>query len=420
MGCWGMGLTQSDEFCNVYEQFMEGYNLGKLVPDISKEILEHYKKEFDENDGIMHDVYFALAKAEWMCCEQSDEILKKVKEIIDSEANIEFLRELGADEKDLLLRKKNLLKFYQALTVPRKKPRKRYRDPALFEKPFPEMEMGDCFSYKYDNGKRILIVLDKCERVGLREMVFCCILKNTYQSNEISKIDFGSEQIGNAACFTSSEFLGKSVIKKVGRITVPANAMGKILGNVVAIGGKKDFKKDYSHVDLGKVSDFLESRNIFRERDPVLKQKQQIIDTYFNISKLPPLKSGDIFTISGNAKKRILLIFEMESPYGFPLWYCYALRKEFEGVPELETLGGEYIIPLGWIRNETFTPEDELNYVRNEAELCKIARYLPSDLKDEWKPADKAIVTNKNLKEDYPLTICEKLGVIMEMKEKGV
>ena len=29
MGAWGMGITQSDEFCEVYERFMEEYDEGK-------------------------------------------------------------------------------------------------------------------------------------------------------------------------------------------------------------------------------------------------------------------------------------------------------------------------------------------------------------------------------------------------------
>lgn len=62
----------------------------KSVSDISKEILAQYHEEFDDDDGILHDVYFALAKAEWMCCEQSVIILRRVKEIIESDANLEF------------------------------------------------------------------------------------------------------------------------------------------------------------------------------------------------------------------------------------------------------------------------------------------------------------------------------------------
>ena len=60
-------------------------------PVLARIFLAQYHKEFDDKDGIMHDVYFALAKAEWMCCEQSKDILKRVGEIIASQANIPIL-----------------------------------------------------------------------------------------------------------------------------------------------------------------------------------------------------------------------------------------------------------------------------------------------------------------------------------------
>ena len=31
MGCWGMGMTQSDQFMEVYESFMDEYNEGASV-----------------------------------------------------------------------------------------------------------------------------------------------------------------------------------------------------------------------------------------------------------------------------------------------------------------------------------------------------------------------------------------------------
>ena len=108
MGCWGMGLNQSDEYCEVYEDFIESYDEGMAVAEIREEILSNYLKEFAKGDPILHDVYFALAKAGWMCCDQSPEILERVKAIIESGANLEFYRELGADDKDLALRQKKL------------------------------------------------------------------------------------------------------------------------------------------------------------------------------------------------------------------------------------------------------------------------------------------------------------------------
>ena len=125
MGVWGMGLAQSDEFCEVYERFMEAYDEGVAVPEIEKAILDSCHAEFDDADGVMHNVYFALAKAEWMCCAPSERILRRVQEIIESGADLEFYRELGASPSDVSLRAKKLEQFWQTLQTPRKSARKR-------------------------------------------------------------------------------------------------------------------------------------------------------------------------------------------------------------------------------------------------------------------------------------------------------
>ena len=39
MGCWGMGITQSDEYCEIYERFMEEYDEGKPLLYIKQDIL---------------------------------------------------------------------------------------------------------------------------------------------------------------------------------------------------------------------------------------------------------------------------------------------------------------------------------------------------------------------------------------------
>lgn len=264
MGCWGMGLTQSDEFCEIYEQFMEEYDCGKSVADISGEILAHYYEEFDDNDGVMHDVYFALAKAEWMCCEQSENILRRVKEIIESDANIEFYKELEADEKELKVRKKKLVDFYESLQIPRKKPRKRYVNYDNYEKPLPSVELGDCYAYKYDTGKRIVVILDRIPESIWKEQIFCCILKNTYSSAEVKKINYLEQDVGDIGCYTSSDFLGKSNLQKVGKIKVPVNIKNRLLGeDVVLFGSKKDFKKDYSDTPSLKLAELLEMKNLY-------------------------------------------------------------------------------------------------------------------------------------------------------------
>lgn len=165
MGCWGMGITQSDEYCEIYERFMEEYDEGKPLLDIKQDILDEYLEEFDENDGVLHDVYFAIGKAEWMCGGISDEILEKITQVIHSGANIEFYRELEATESDLKLRKKNLDKFLSALIIPRGKTKKRKIPTEKYikiEKPkLPSFKCGDIFAYEVDGKYRILCFISR-------------------------------------------------------------------------------------------------------------------------------------------------------------------------------------------------------------------------------------------------------------------
>lgn len=254
MGCWGMGITQSDEYCEVYESFMEEYNAGKEVPDISARILNEYHSEFDDDDGVMHDVYFALAKAEWMCCAQSDMILSRVKDIISSGKNIEFYRELEASESDLKKRKKSLDKLLESLLVPRAKPRQRRTDPLDRIVELPPLEIGGCYAYKYEDGYRVLVVLDYKEWCGQMKTVACAILEKTFTAAEIRNVDYSKEMIGHVAWYSGNDFLGKSVIKNVAMVDIPDDLYARILSvnyfgvGSVAHSSKKDFRKPFDKV----------------------------------------------------------------------------------------------------------------------------------------------------------------------------
>lgn len=46
----------------------------------------------------MHDIYFALAMTQWMCCALLDDILNRVKTIINSGANPKYWCGVEADE----------------------------------------------------------------------------------------------------------------------------------------------------------------------------------------------------------------------------------------------------------------------------------------------------------------------------------
>ena len=242
MGCWGMGITQSDEFCEVYDHFMERYNNGDDVCTITSDILEEYNSEFSDDDGVMHDVYFALAKAEWMCCAQSKKVLDKVKEIIESEADISFCRELGAAEKDLKIRQKNLEKFWDSLQTPRAKPRQRRIDPLDRTKELPPVQPGECYAYKYENGYRILVILDRFKKPDLLEQIRVCVLKDTFASLQA---DVKVEKIAYIADYIGIEFLAKSKLYKLPAIDLPADFGNRLPPQYVSwYGSKRDFFKE--------------------------------------------------------------------------------------------------------------------------------------------------------------------------------
>lgn len=259
MGCWGMGLTQSDEFCEVYSQFMDRYNNGDEVSAITDEILKEYHKEFSDDDGVLHDVYFALAKARWMCCAQSKMVSDKVKEIIESGANISFYKELGATEKDLKIRQKNLEKFFNSLQTPRQKPRQRRIDPLDRVKELPPVFPGECYAYKYKDGYRAIVIIDRFKKPQMKEQIRVCILKNTFPTRQI---DIETEKIAYIADYIGIEFLGKSNLYKLPAIELGTDFSSKIPPQYVSwYGLKSDFKKEnfsslnISIDDLKKSSD---------------------------------------------------------------------------------------------------------------------------------------------------------------------
>ncbi len=198
MGCWGMGITQSDEYCEIYERFMDEYDEGRSLSGIKKDILDEYLAEFKEDDGVLHDVYFAIGKAEWMCGGISKEIFDKISHIVKTDANITYYRELEATESDLKLRRKNLEKFLKVLSVPREKTRKRKGSSDKYVKnkgndheisfisytvdtkePFPAFNFGDVFAYRV-NGKYRLFSLVRSQPY-ISYTSFCYVWAELYE-----------------------------------------------------------------------------------------------------------------------------------------------------------------------------------------------------------------------------------------------
>jgi len=104
MGAWGTAISSNDTFEDIYADFFDFYNDGLEVAEISKRLIDNNKETIDDPDDS-DNFWFALAKAQWQCKQLDKALYKRVKEIIETDANIEIWRQLGAEEKEIKKRK---------------------------------------------------------------------------------------------------------------------------------------------------------------------------------------------------------------------------------------------------------------------------------------------------------------------------
>lgn len=223
MSCWGMGISQSDEYCETYDRFIEEYDKGKPVSAITKDILEEYLEEFSEDDGVLHDVYFALGKAEWSCGGISALVYQRIKKIVENDENIFFLQELGATEVDLKTRKKNLEKFLNSISVPKDKVRKRkvaeenyIAEPKKEYTPLPCFKDGDVLAYNDEGIYRIFSIV-RHQKAYSKTVVFCYLWKKCF-SNIPGLKELYSENIMPLGYFNGDTFPNIEKITLVGNM----------------------------------------------------------------------------------------------------------------------------------------------------------------------------------------------------------
>ena len=74
MAFWGMELNQSDEFCEIYNEYMDLYDIGLEPAEITQQMLQKYQKE-----AIPHNAFFAIAKAGWSLGFRSERVFFESK-----------------------------------------------------------------------------------------------------------------------------------------------------------------------------------------------------------------------------------------------------------------------------------------------------------------------------------------------------
>lgn len=189
MGTWGPAISSNDTYADVYSQFFDLYNEGGEVTEISGKLIADYQQTIsDVDDG--NNFWFALAKAQWECKQLDLTLFDRVKQIIESEADLEVWRNLDANEKDIKKRKANLHKFLAKLQVekPKAKARKKKKiRQAIFQK-------GDCLIYKLTNGNYSGAVV--LEAIKDREYAYNLIASTRInQPQKPSIVDFENAEV---------------------------------------------------------------------------------------------------------------------------------------------------------------------------------------------------------------------------------
>ena len=126
MGTWSTKITGNDTTLDIYSNFFDLYNNGADPTDVSQQIKADFQADFEDSDD-RNNSFFGLALAQWetKCLEK--EIFETVKQIIENEADLRVWGDLGADEKTIKKRKKELQKFLNQISVERPKAKRRVR-----------------------------------------------------------------------------------------------------------------------------------------------------------------------------------------------------------------------------------------------------------------------------------------------------
>ena len=211
MAFWGMDLNQSDEFCKIYNEYMDLYDIGLEPAEITKQMLQKYQKE-----AISHNALFAIAKAEWSLGFCSESLFLRVNQIIDNRENIKYYQSLGFSEQDVNERSKKLLRFQALLQTPPKAPRKRKISACNMRKRLPK---GTVSYYEADDGYYGFVVLDAVYEGRLLAI-----------TEKLSVVPKNIEDIINASALTAIWLLLRKVPKgnhDIGMIKVQGDYNGR-------------------------------------------------------------------------------------------------------------------------------------------------------------------------------------------------
>ena len=126
MGAWSAAIDGNDTFLDIYQNFFNLYNQGATPQNISKQIVNDFAEVFDDYDD-RSNALFALALAQWETKSLDSKIFEQVKEIIESDSDLDLWKGPDTNDKVLVKRKSVLDKFLNQISVEKEKPKRRVK-----------------------------------------------------------------------------------------------------------------------------------------------------------------------------------------------------------------------------------------------------------------------------------------------------
>ena len=143
MGTWSATIFGNDTSCDIKDEFFERYNRGEEPIDIKDDLLPY------EDDDDRFDVIFSLAHCLWEVGQLEDAFLLRIKEVIENGEDLVVSKELGADDKFLRQRQKNLEKFLDKISVKKARAKKRVAPPVPIDSKY---RNGAVMVFQYHDG----------------------------------------------------------------------------------------------------------------------------------------------------------------------------------------------------------------------------------------------------------------------------
>ncbi|WP_338358590.1 hypothetical protein [Yeosuana marina] len=197
MGSWGTGISSNDVYEDINQEFFELYNQGMDVQAITEKLVKE-NKELIESREDQNNFWISIAKFQWECKALDPVILKQIKDIVETEKDLELWEELNASKSDITKRRKVLEAFLEKLSTEKKTARKRKvmkLNDAIFQK-------GDCLVFKLSDGEycgAFVLESEKETEFGLNLIAVTDIKKSDkpkIQDFENANVLFESRQLG--------------------------------------------------------------------------------------------------------------------------------------------------------------------------------------------------------------------------------